>query len=90
MIRRKLLHLAVIVSMLTGMVGFVLPTPASAAGLLINLPSVTFAPQQINTQGDLTMGQGGQYVTIANTYDTRSRSMTCSSIQQQAISRLLR
>ena len=66
MIWRKFLHLAVIVSMLAGMVGFVLPTPAAAiGGLLINPPSVTFSPQQINTQGNLTTGQGGpirQYI----------------------------
>ncbi len=70
MIWRKLLHFAVIVSMLVGMVGFVLPTPAAAAGLLISPPSVTFSPQQINTQGGLPPAQGGQYVIVNNTYST--------------------
>src|SRR4051812_47511877 len=60
MVRRKILHLAVILSMVLTMVGVVLPTAVGAAGALITPPSITFAPLQIGSQSAPTA------VTITN------------------------
>jgi hypothetical protein len=60
MVRRKILHLAVILSMVLTMVSVVLPTAVGAAGVAISPAAITFDPQQIGTQSPPTL------VTISN------------------------
>lgn len=70
MVRRKMLHLAVILSMLMTMVGFVLPAGAGASSLLYNPGALNFGSQQIGAtslplQVDITNTDAGA-VTITN------------------------
>ncbi len=63
MVRRKLLHFAVILSMLMTMVGVVLPTSVGATSLAITPPSVNFDTYKVPTGGQQSDTQS-QPVTI--------------------------